>query len=100
MLLMCCCIDNVLTRWKLTEVFNRHFERNTVSAIVCALTVDQPETRCKANRQNLCFVGVQLKLVATSQREHSQVMSDAGLNSIRESTIMSDTGLNLSLIHI
>ena len=63
MLLMCCCIDNVLSRFSaryLTDVF----ERNTVSANVCALTVDRLKTRYRANRHNLSLISVQLKLVA------------------------------------
>ena len=47
-----------------SKVFNRRFERNTVSAIVCALTVDRLKTRCRANRHNLNLICVQLKLVA------------------------------------
>ena len=62
MLLMCFCNDNVLSRWTPNKVFNQHFERNTVSANVCALTVDR--LRCRANRHNLSHICVQLKLVA------------------------------------
>ena len=60
MLLMCFCTDNVLSRW----TPNRRFERNTVSANVCAFTVDRLKTRCRANRHNLSLICVQLKLVA------------------------------------
>ena len=47
-----------------SKVFNRRFERNTVFANVCALTVDWFKTRCRANRHNLSPICVQLKLVA------------------------------------
>ena len=47
-----------------SEVFNRRFERNAVSANVCALTVDRFKTRCRTNRHNLSLICVQLKLVA------------------------------------
>ena len=47
-----------------SKVFNRRFERNTVFANVCALTVDWFKTRCRANRHNLSLICVQLKLVA------------------------------------
>ena len=61
MLLICFCIDKVLSRW--TPRYRR-FERNTVSANVCALTVDRFKTRCRANRHDLSLICVQLKLVA------------------------------------
>ena len=47
-----------------SEVFNRRFERNTVSASVCALAVDRLKTRCRAYGHNPSLICVQLKLVA------------------------------------
>ena len=62
----CCCVLLHRQRFIKTDskVFNRRFKRNTVSANVCALTVDRLKTRCRANRHNLSLICVQLKLVA------------------------------------
>ena len=47
-----------------SKVFNRRFERNTLSANVCAVTVDRLKMTCRANRHNISLICVQLKLVA------------------------------------
>ena len=54
-----------------SKVFNRRFKRNTVSASVCALTVDRLKTRCRANGHNLSLICVQLKLVAIHPEQSS-----------------------------
>ena len=53
-----------------SKVFSQCFERNTVSANVCTLTVDRLKTRCRANRHNLSLICVQLKLVATHPEQN------------------------------
>ena len=47
-----------------SEVFNRRFERNTVSINVCTLTFDRFKTRCRPYRHNLSLICVQLNIVA------------------------------------
>ena len=64
-----------------SEVLNRRFERNAVSANVCALTVDRLKTRCRPNRQNLSLICVQRKLVAIRPEQNIvNTCLDTGLN--------------------
>ena len=58
----CCRIDNVRSRW--TPIYLTDVLKGTLSTDVCALTLNQGDTRCGTNRHNLCFIGVQLKLAA------------------------------------
>ena len=60
-----------------SKVFNQRFKRNTVSANVCALTVDRLKTRCRASGHNLSLICVQLKLVAVHPEQN--IISGAGI---------------------
>ena len=81
MLLMCFCIDNVLSRWTpryLTDVL-----KGTLFLLCflfcfcfCALTVVRLKTRCRANRHNLSLICVQLKLVAVHPEQNIINMSE------------------------
>ena len=54
-----------------SEVFNRRFERNTVSINVCTLTVDRFKTRCRPYRHNLSLICVQLNIVAIHPQQNT-----------------------------
>ena len=90
MLLMCFCIDNVLSRWNpryLTDVLKGTLFLLgflfcfVVLLFFCALTIGRLKTRCRANRHNLSLICVQLKLVAVHPEQNIiSICLNTGLN--------------------
>ena len=96
MLLMCFCIDNVLSRWTprhLTDVL-----KGTLFPPMFAHSLST-DSRCRANRHNLSLICVQLKLVAMHPEQNIiNTCLNTGLN--RRELIRWGTFGQLSVIGI